>query len=223
MSLDSIGKNTEGILNSIPPGVELVAACKMRTPEEIQAAVDAGVKLIGENYIQEAEEAYSKVSGDIKWHFIGHLQRNKINRAVKICDMIESLDSYRLAKELDSSCQKASKVMQCLIEVNSGREQNKHGILPEDVEAFAKKVSFLANINVMGLMTMGPLSGSQEDFRPYFMTTAVLYRKLRDMAIPGIQMKYLSMGMTASYQVAIEEGANIVRVGTALFGPRTKE
>jgi pyridoxal phosphate enzyme (YggS family) len=223
VSLETIKRNLEQIRPTIPAGVQLVAACKMRTPAEIQAAVDSGIEILGENYIQEAEEAYYKISGSVKWHFIGHLQRNKVARAVKICDMIESLDSIRLAQVLDSACAKASVKMECLIEINSGKEKNKHGVLPEDVEEFAGKVSSLENLSIKGLMTMGPLVGSSEDFRPYFKTTYRLFNQLKDINIPGIRMEYLSMGMSASYKVAIEEGANIVRIGTSIFGSRTKE
>lgn len=198
----------------------LEAACKMRTPDEIQQAVDAGVRIIGENYVQEAEEAYSKVKGDIRWHFIGHLQRNKVIRAVKVFDLIESLDSLALAKELNKQCAKTGKVMECMIEVNSGREKNKFGVLPEDVESLADKVKSFKNIKVVGLMTMGPANTAAEDLRPYFRITREIFDELKKKVIPNCEMKYLSMGMSDSYKAAVEEGANIVRIGTSIFGPR---
>ncbi|MBN2406939.1 MAG: YggS family pyridoxal phosphate-dependent enzyme [Elusimicrobia bacterium] len=216
----SIRDNTLQILGELPGTVLLEAACKMRTPDEIQQAVDAGVRIIGENYVQEAEEAYSKVKGDIRWHFIGHLQRNKVIRAVKVFDLIESLDSLALAKELNKQCAKTGKVMECMIEVNSGREKNKFGVLPEDVESLADKVKSFKNIKVVGLMTMGPANTAAEDLRPYFRITREIFDELKKKVIPNCEMKYLSMGMSDSYKAAVEEGANIVRIGTSIFGPR---
>ncbi len=198
------------------------AACKTRTAEEIQKAVDAGIKVLGENYYQEAKQAVKKVSGsNIRWHFIGHLQRNKVKKAVKVFDMIESLDSYRLAKEINKRCRKIDKVMDCLVEVNSGREKNKYGIFPEEVESFVEQVKKFKYIKIKGLMTMGAFEGTKEDFRPYFEITREKFNLLKKSDIPGCDMKYLSMGMSASYKIAIEEGANLVRIGTKIFGSRT--
>jgi pyridoxal phosphate enzyme (YggS family) len=220
VSESHIGKNVRRILKELPEGIKLVAACKMRTPSEIQEAVDAGVSVIGENYVQEAEEAYGKVSGDIKWNFIGHLQKNKVKRAIKIFDMIESLDSIRLAKEIDSRSEAEGRRMRCLVEVNSGREENKNGLMPEDVHDFIEKASCFKNLEIVGLMTMGPFAGEPDDFRPYFKTTRGIFDELRKKDIPNCRMQYLSMGMSDSYKVAIEEGANIVRIGTSIFGSR---
>lgn len=220
MSKSLIKKNISRIFAELPDDVQIVAACKMRTPEEIQEAVDAGIGIIGENYIQEAEEAYQKVTGDIKWHLIGHLQKNKISRAVKICDMIESLDSLKLARGIDSQCAKLNKVMDCLVEVNSAREENKYGIMPEKVEEFTEKASEFENIRILGLMTMGPLLDEPEEYRPYFKITRKIFEDLKRKNSPGYSMEYLSMGMSSSYKVAIEEGANIVRIGTDIFGLR---
>ena len=215
-----IEENVRKILNSIPEGVQLVAAAKTRTPGEILQAVQAGVKIIGENYVQEAEEAYALIGQQVKWHFIGHLQRNKAKKAVEIFDMIETLDSVRLAEEIEKQCAKKNKAMSALIEINSGREVQKFGILPEDAERFLQKISGFRHIRVLGLMTMGPAFGDPEDARPYFVETKKLFEKFKDLSLPGVEMKYLSMGMTNSYKVAIEEGANIVRIGTLIFGPR---
>lgn len=220
MSKSTIKKNVHKILAELPDDVQVVAACKMRIPEEIQAAIDAGIKIIGENYVHEAEEAYQKVTGDIEWHFIGHLQKNKVNRAVKICDMIESLDSFKLAKRIDSQCEEINKVMKCLVEINSGREEDKYGIMPEEAEGFVKEISGLKNIKILGLMTMGPFMGNPDEFRPYFRLTRELFEDLKRKDIPGCSMKYLSMGMSFSYKIAVEEGANIVRIGTEIFGTR---
>ena len=215
-----IEENVKKILQELPPGVELMAAAKARTPEEIMRAAQAGVKIVGENYVQEALAAFNVVGHRVKWHFIGHLQRNKVKKAVEIFDMIETVDSPELSKEIDKRCSQRKRIMPVLIEINSGREKQKFGIFPEDVEDFIKEISGLKNIKIEGFMTMGPMFGDPEDARPYFVETKKLFDRIKTLNLPGLEMKYLSMGMTNSYQVAIEEGANIVRIGTKIFGPR---
>ena len=197
-----------------------MAAAKARTPEEIMRAAQAGVKIVGENYVQEALAAFNVVGNRVKWHFIGHLQRNKVKKAVEIFDMIETVDSLELSEEIDKRCSQRERIMPVLIEINSGREEQKFGVFPEDAEDFIKEISGLKNIKIEGLMTMGPMFGDPEDARPYFVETKKLFDKIKTLNLSGIEMKYLSMGMTNSYQVAIEEGANIVRIGTKIFGPR---
>lgn len=216
-----IEENVKRILGELPAGVELVAAAKTRTPEDILQAVEAGIKIIGENYVQEAREAFELVGRRVKWHFIGHLQRNKVKKAIEIFDMIETLDSPELAAEIDKRCSQAGKIMPVLIEINSGREKQKFGVLPEDAEVLIKTVAELKNIKIKGLMTMGPAFGNPEDARPYFIKTKKLFDKIKALDFPGVEMKCLSMGMTNSYRVAIEEGANMVRIGTKIFGPRS--
>ncbi len=215
-----IEENVKKILQELPPGVELMAAAKARTPEEIMRAAQAGVKIIGENYIQEALAAFNAVGHRVKWHFIGHLQRNKVKKAVEIFDMIETVDSPELAKEIDKRCSQRKRIMPVLIEINSGREKQKFGIFPENAEDFIKEISGLKNIKTEGFMTMGPMFGDPEDARPYFVETKKLFDRIKTLNLPGLVIKYLSMGMTNSYQVAIEEGANIVRIGTKIFGQR---
>ncbi len=215
-----IGQNISQIQSELPDGVQLVAAAKTRTPTEVLAVVTAGVKIIGENYVQEAERAYEAVGGRAKWHFIGHLQRNKVKRAVRLFDMIETVDSLKIAREIDKWCAPIGKVMPVLVEVNSGREKQKSGILPERAEELIREISALKNIRVMGLMTMGPRLGNPEDARPYFAVTSKIFKAIKKLNLPDVQMKYLSMGMSNSYQVALEEGANIVRIGSKLFGER---
>ncbi len=215
-----IEENVKKILQELPPEVELMAAAKTRTPEEIMQAAQAGVKIVGENYVQEAIAAFNAVGHKVKWHFIGHLQRNKVKKAVEIFDMIETVDSLELSKEIDKRCGQRERIMPILIEINSGRENQKFGVLPEDTEDFIKEISKLKNIKIEGLMTMGPMFGDPEDARPYFAVTKKLFDRIKTLNLPGVEMKYLSMGMTNSYQVAIEEGANIVRIGTKIFGPR---
>ena len=208
------------ILSEIPEGVELVAAAKTRAAEEVLEAIQSGVKIVGENYVQEAEKVYAAVGNKVSWHAIGPLQRNKVKKAVSIFDMVETVDSVEIAKEIDKRCGQIGKVMPVLIEINSGREEQKSGVLPEDAEQLIREISSLQNIKVMGLMTMGPFSGNPEDARPYFVETKRIFDKIRKLGLPDVEMKYLSMGMTNSYKVALEEGANIVRIGTKIFGER---
>ena len=215
-----IKENIRKILAELPEGVKLVAAAKARTPAEVLQAIEAGVEIIGENYVQEAQSAFAVVGSRAKWHFIGHLQRNKVKKAVPLFDMIETLDSASLAAEIDKRASQHGKVMSVLIEVNSGREQQKFGVLPEDVAPLIEKISTLENIKIQGLMTMGPMFGDPEDARPYFVKTRKVYEQIKALSLPGVEMEFLSMGMTNSYRVAIEEGANIVRIGTKIFGPR---
>ncbi|HDH09764.1 MAG TPA: YggS family pyridoxal phosphate-dependent enzyme [Chloroflexi bacterium] len=216
----TIKENVRKILEELPEGVELVGAAKGRTAREIVEAIDGGLKIVGENYLQETLRVYEDVDRDVQWHFIGHLQRNKVKKAVKLFDMIQSLDSFELAKEIDKRARAIGKVMPVLIEVNSGREKQKFGVMPEDVEELARKVSTLPNIKVMGLMTMGPRFGDPEDSRPYFRETRRIFERLKQLDIPNVEMRYLSMGMSNSYRVALEEGANMVRIGTKIFGER---
>jgi pyridoxal phosphate enzyme (YggS family) len=216
----TIRENVNTLLEELPDGVELVGAAKGRTAREIEEAIDAGLKIVGENYIQEAMLVQESMNKDAEWHFIGHLQRNKVKKAVGIFDMIESLDSLRLAEEIDKRCEKIGKVMPVLVEVNSGREEQKFGVLPEDVEELVRKASTLPNIKIMGLMTMGPRFGNPEDSRPYFIKTREIFEKIKRLNLPNVEMRYLSMGMTNSYRVALEEGANMVRIGTKIFGDR---
>jgi len=218
-----IGQNVNQILSELAEGVQLVAAAKTRQPEEIFQAVEAGAKIIGENYVQEAEKAYEVVGNRAKWHFIGHLQKNKVKKAVRIFDMIETVDSVEIAREIDKRCAQIDKIMPVLIEVNSGRESQKSGVLPENVEQLIEEISALPDIEVMGLMTMGPRVGNPEDSRPYFVETRKIFEKVKKLNLPNVEMKYLSMGMTNSYKVAIEEGANMVRLGSKIFGERNYE
>ena len=220
MKTKIIKESVSKILNSIPPDVFLVAAAKTRTPEELKAAIDAGVKIVGYNYLQEAEQMFPHVVNSVQWHLIGHLQRNKAKRAVQLFDMIETIDSRRIAESVDRHCADMGKDMPVLIEINSGRESNKTGVLPEDVDDMVREISALSHLRIQGLMTMGPRFGNPEDARPYFKATKAAFDRLSKEKIKNVEMQYLSMGMSNSYQIAIEEGANIVRIGTKLFGER---
>ena len=213
-----IRENIQQLLKELPGGVELVAAAKARTAEEVLQAVDSGIKTIGENYVQEAERAYPVVGSKAKWHMIGHLQKNKVKKAVSLFDMIETVDSADIAREIDKRCAQIGKVMPVLIEINVGREANKSGVLPENAGNLIVSLKDLKNIRVSGLMTMGPLADRSEDIRPYFRETKQLFDRIKNLGLPHTDMKYLSMGMTDSYRIAIEEGANIVRIGSKIFG-----
>ena len=219
--MKNIEENVKKIMDKLPAGVRLVAAAKTRSSEEIEEAIHAGVKTIGENYIQEAEKAFETIGNKVKWHFIGHLQKNKVKKAVKIFDMIETVDSYSLAREINEKCILISKIMPILIEINSGREEQKFGVLPEEAFDLIKEISLLSHIKVNGLMTMGPPFGNPEDSRPYFKETKKLFDEIKAKELPNVEMNDLSMGMTNSFQIAIEEKANIVRIGTLIFGERS--
>ncbi|MBN2089170.1 YggS family pyridoxal phosphate-dependent enzyme [candidate division KSB1 bacterium] len=221
MGLSHIYQAVKSILVELPLGVELVAAAKTRTAAEVRAAVEAGVKILGYNYVQEAQKIQHELENiNVEWHFIGHLQRNKVKTAIHLFEMIETVDSYELAQIINQECQKMNKTIQVLIEVNSGRESNKSGVLPENVIDLARKLGTLPNLKLEGLMTMGPFLDDPEKIRPFFRETCFIFNQLSQLKIPDIEMKYLSMGMSDSYRVAIEEGANIVRIGTKLFGER---
>ena len=220
MEKDLIEKRVAGIIRELPPTVQLVGAAKMRTVEEVLAGIQGGLSIIGHNYVQEAEAMIPVIGKKVKWHLIGHLQKNKAKKAVNIFDMIETLDSFPLAQMLERHCSDIQKIMPVLVEVNSGKESSKTGIMPEDVDTLIHKVSQLTHIKIKGLMTMGPSSGNPEDARPYFISTRKIFERLSKENMANVEMRYLSMGMTNTYKVAIEEGANIVRIGTKLFGER---
>ncbi len=221
MASELIRRNVAGLLADLPEGIEVVAAAKTRTPQEVLEAVQAGIRIVGENYVKEAKEAYELVGRRAKWHFIGTFQKHNVRRNVLgIFDMIESVDSLEIAREIDKKCAQIGKIMAVLIEVNSGREPQKSGVLPEDVEQLVRQVSSLSNIEVMGLMTMGPRFGDPEDSRPYFQETKTIFERIKRLELPNVAMRHLSMGMTNSYKVALEEGADIIRIGSRIFGER---
>jgi pyridoxal phosphate enzyme (YggS family) len=220
MNMEMIESNVKQIMASLPPGVTLVAAAKSRTPEEVEAAIRAGVTCVGHNYVQEARRMIPVVGHAVQWHMIGHLQRNKAKKAARLFDMVETIDSWRLAVALDRRCTAVDKDMPVLIEINSGREARKTGVLPEKVEELTRRLSQLQYLQVQGLMTMGPRFGDPEEARPYFRATRETFERLAALNLPNITMRTLSMGMSNSYRVAIEEGANMVRIGSQIFGQR---
>jgi len=215
-----IKENIKSILESLPQGVQLVAAAKTRTPGEILEAIEAGITLVGHNYVQEAEASVAAIGHRAKWHMIGHLQSNKAAKAVRIFDMIETVDSLKLAKAIDKACRGINRIMPILIEINSGEEPQKAGVMPELAMSLIQEMASLENIRVMGLMTMGPFGGDPEDARPYFQKTRAIFEEIAKAGIPRVEMVCLSMGMSNSYKVAVEEGASMVRIGTKIFGER---
>lgn len=213
---------TENLLDTIPENVLLVAAAKGRTPAEIEAVIHAGVTHIGHNYVQEAQPIIEELGNKANWHMIGHLQRNKAKKAVQLFDMLETVDSLRLAQAIDRRCAEIDKVMPVLVEINSGKESSKTGVYPEEVDELIAGIARLENIRVQGLMTMGPRFGDPEEARPYFQATRKTFDRLSNLNLPKVDMRYLSMGMSNSYLVAIEEGANVVRIGSKIFGSRNE-
>lgn len=201
-------------------GIRLLAAAKAQSIERIRAAVTVGVKLVGENYVQEAQEKKTLVADGVEWHMIGHLQRNKVKAAVDLFDVIESLDSAALARDVDREGRKRAKIIRTFVEVHLGGEESKSGIAKDKVKSLLEEVARLPNIVVEGLMTVPPFRQDPEDVRRFFRELAELREELVNLNFPNVELKELSMGMTHDYSVAIEEGATIVRIGTALFGPR---
>jgi pyridoxal phosphate enzyme (YggS family) len=218
VSETEIEERVGAVLEGIPPEVTVVAAAKTRTAEEVAAAVRGGIRHVGHNYVQEAEAMFEQLGHAVQWHFIGHLQRNKARRAARLFDMVETVDSPRLASALDRQCAAAGRTMPVLIEVNSGREEAKAGVGPEEIDALADHIAALEHLALEGLMTMGPASSDPEELRPYFRATRRAFDRLRSR----LPLRHLSMGMSDSYLVAIEEGATLVRLGTILFGPRER-
>jgi pyridoxal phosphate enzyme (YggS family) len=217
--LMGIDENVRRILESLPPGVRLLAATKSRSVNEILQAIEAGVDLIGENYVQEAMKKYEKIGKRVEWHFIGHLQKNKVKKALQIFDVIETVDRVDIAKEIDKRAKQIGKVAFVMIEINSAKEPQKSGVMPEKALELAEEIQALENLRLIGVMTMGPLVENPEDIRPYFRLTKGIFDELRYI-YGDEQIRYLSMGMTDTWKIAIEEGANIVRIGRGIFGPR---
>jgi PLP dependent protein len=200
-----------------PNEIKLVAVSKTVEAARIMEAIEAGVSILGENYVQEAQKKIEEIGSPVSWHFIGHLQTNKAKYAIRLFDMIHSLDSVPLAEELNRRAEQADRVMKVMIEVNLSKEATKFGTDEEVVVNLAKRVQNLNHLSLEGLMTMPPYFDSPEMSRPYYIALRALKEK---MVKEGVPMKDLSMGMSNDFEIAIEEGATYVRVGTAIFGPR---
>ena len=203
-----------------PDSVTLLAVSKTHPPETIKAAADCGQVFFGENKVQEAKAKIPLCPGKLRWHFIGHLQSNKCRDAVELFEMIQSVDSLTLAQEINKRAEQAARRMPVLIEVNVAGEASKFGYQPERLLAELKQLNALPRLEIRGLMTVPPWSPEAEESRPHFRRLREL--KQRAEAVLGAPLPHLSMGMSGDFEIAIEEGATIVRVGTALFGPRAK-
>jgi len=195
--------------------ITLVAVTKTRSVSEIREALACGITEIGENYVQEAERKYSEIGDAARWHMIGHLQRNKARHAVEVFSMIHSVDSEALAREIGRRAEAAGKQVDVLVEVKISGEATKFGVEPSEALPLVDSISHVSGIRVCGLMGMAPFVSDPEETRPYFSKLKELWDRL-----PEEQRLYLSMGMTQDFEVAIEEGSNMVRIGTAIFGPR---
>jgi pyridoxal phosphate enzyme (YggS family) len=202
-----------------PNSVTLLAVTKSRPPEIVEAAAQLGLVLFGENKVQEAKAKIPLCPGRLRWHFIGHLQSNKCRDAVGLFEMIQSVDSFALAQEINQRADEAAKTMPVLLEVNVAAEASKFGFKPERLLKELKEINFLPRIKVQGLMTVPPWSPEAENARPHFHRLRELKRECEQTL--SSPLPHLSMGMSGDFEVAIEEGATMVRIGTALFGPRS--
>jgi hypothetical protein len=203
-----------------PESVKLVGVTKTVDVERIKQAVSAGLQILGENYVQEARDKIKEVGGEASWHFVGRLQTNKAKYAVKLFDMIQTVDSFKLANELNRRAQPLGRTIPIIIQVNLASEVSKGGVEPSECISLIKQISNLANLQIRGLMTMPPFFYQPEEARPYFAQLRELSQKIAEAQLPGVEMSELSMGMSGDFETAIEEGATLVRVGTAIFGER---
>lgn len=200
--------------------VTLVAVTKNHDTAAMREAMAAGAVQVGENRVQEALKKYQEIGAAVTWHLIGHLQTNKARQAVKFADLIHSVDSLHLAQAIDSEAARIGKVQDVLVQVNLAKEESKSGVYAEDLEELLWQVDGLSHLRLCGLMCMAPNYDDVEKCRPLFRDMYKIYKKIQEFDFQRANINYLSMGMTHDYQIAVEEGANIVRVGTAIFGPR---
>lgn len=212
-----ITENIQKILKTIPDNVTVLAAAKTRTVEMVEEAYHAGLVHFGHNYVQEAAAMIPAMNEKIQWHMIGHLQRNKVKQALALFNVIDSVDSQRLAEELEKHASLMDRVLPIMIEINIGEEEAKTGVAPDAAFQLAESMQTLPHLNLIGVMTMGPLSVDPEDSRAYFKQTRRLFEQIQKIQSSA---QILSMGMSSDYLVAIEEGASMVRLGTAIFGER---
>lgn len=203
-----------------PREIKLLAASKTQSAPRIREAVAAGIRLFGENYVQEAKAKRDVIQDPVQWHMIGHLQRNKVKAALEIFDLIESLGSVELARELHKEGKKSGKTVRAFVEVNLEGEESKSGIAKGEVASLLREVGKLSHLRVEGLMVIPPFRENPEAARPYFRALRELQEDLMAFNLPNVNLRDLSMGMTHDYPVAVEEGATLVRIGTAIFGPR---
>jgi len=200
--------------------IKLIAVSKTVDVHCIKEAIKAGHQLFGENRVQEARDKIKDIGRDVKWHMIGHLQRNKVKYIFDLFDMVHSVDSIPLAHEIDRIGKKKGKVMDILVQVNISGEETKYGMEAAEMMKIIKEISNYEHISIKGLMTMPPFFNDPEDARPYFIKLRELKNEIEKQKVEGVSMEELSMGMSNDFEIAIEEGATMVRVGTAIFGER---
>jgi len=204
-----------------PETIRLVAVTKAVPPESIRQAVNAGLKIFGESYIQEASAKIDAINDkNVSWHFIGHLQSNKAKIAVRCFDLIHSVDSLNLAEALNRQAEAIHKIQNILVQVNISGESTKSGTAAEEAIVLVNAIRWMENLSVKGLMTIPPFFDQPEKARPYFKALADLKNQIKNESPPGNEINELSMGMSGDFEVAIEEGATLVRIGTAIFGER---
>lgn len=200
--------------------VTLVAVTKNHDVAAMREAIAAGATNVGENRVQEAKGKFAEIGNSVTWHLIGHLQTNKVRQAVKFSDLIHSVDSLHLAETISSEAARIDKVQDILVQVNLAKEDSKSGVYREDLQEVLQAVTKLPNLRLRGLMCMAPNYDDVEKCRPLFREMYKIYQQIKEMGLPASNINMLSMGMTHDYEIAVEEGANVVRVGTAIFGPR---
>ncbi len=204
-----------------PDSIKLLAVTKTVSAARVNEAIAAGIAAFGENYVQEAKEKIAAIDKRVEWHMIGYLQTNKVKYVVNLFDYIHSVDRLELAREINRRAASTGRKMNILVEINVSGENTKSGIPMVHAMELIKAISSLENLSVKGLMTMPPYSDNPESSRPYFSELKSLQKKIINEGIPGIRMDELSMGMTDDFEIAVEEGATIVRIGRAIFGERT--
>jgi len=203
-----------------PESVKVVGVTKTVELPQVELAVQAGLEILGENYVQEAREKIQRFHGRVHWHFIGRLQSNKAKHAVRLFDLVHTVDSLRLAEELDRRAGAIGLTVPVLIQVNLAAEATKGGVRLEEVSVLVERAAGLDHLRIRGLMTMPPYFDDPERARPYFRRLRELSEKIAALGFPGVEMSELSMGMSGDFEAAVEEGATLVRVGTAIFGAR---
>ena len=203
-----------------PEEIELVGVTKFVPVDRIQEAVEAGLTTMGENRVQEARDKIPRITGDVSWHMIGHLQRNKVKAAVGLFDVIQSVDSAELAAEINRRCSQAGRTVDVLVEVKTAVEQSKFGVEPHEALDLIAGISESGSIRVKGLMTIGTFTEDEGEIRRCFRELRGLREKVNALGLESVEMRYLSMGMSSDFGIAIEEGSNMVRIGTAIFGAR---
>ena len=204
-----------------PESIRLIAVSKTKPIELIQEAISAGLTDFGENRVQETVEKYDVFGDRVHWHLIGHLQTNKAKHAARVCHMVQSVDSLELGQELDRRVHTLNRVLPILVQVKTSNEETKFGVEPDRVSDLIEQLASLSSLSVQGLMTIPAFTPDPEDARPSFQLLRALKDRVAGMRLPGVDLRYLSMGMTQDFDIAIQEGANMVRVGTALFGARS--